>query len=174
MSLNALSVKRKTIISLIALVLIPIGYYISVYMSFSYKSQNFVYGGVLLLLSLFTLNMLWSKVLENLNYKRPIYLIPIVMMSVVIIIGLTMIRSSVLNIELNNFGKETTAKVIGFEKDYSLKGRRRDYATIQYQINKKVVTQRTENYSNEYRQNQTLNLLVSNRNPEMFKIIKSK
>ena len=172
MSLITISKKNKIIVSIIALILIFVGYYLAIYKSFSYQSNNDTIGNVIMLISIGLFPMLWLNINENSKWKKYIYIVPMIIIGIVIIIVTIAKKKEYLEEEINKYGKNAVGKVIGFEVG---KGRsKRHYVTFEYEFENKQYIQRIENYDNEYVISQNLNLKISKRNPEMFKIIENK
>jgi branched-subunit amino acid transport protein AzlD len=171
MSLIKISKRNKIVVSVIATILIFVGYYLAIYKSFSYQSNNDTIGNVLMLISIGVFPMLWLNSSENFKWKKYVYVLPMVIVGIIIIIVTITKKKEYLDEEINKYGKNTVGKVIGFEVG---KGRSKTrYATFKYVFKKKQYVQRIENYDDEYKLNQILNVKISERNPEMFKIVKT-
>ncbi len=171
MSLITISKNNKILVSVIATILIFIGYYLAVYKSFSYQSNNDTIGNVMMLISISLFPMLWLNINENSKWKKYVYVLPMVIIGIIIIIVTIAKKKEYLEEEINKYGKNAVGKVIGFEVG---KGRsKRHYVTFKYEFENKQFIQRFENYYDEYELNQNLNLKISKRNPEMFKIIET-
>jgi hypothetical protein len=171
MSLITISKKNKILVSLIAIFLIFIGYYLAVYKSFGYQSNNDTIGNVMILISIGIIPMLWLNINKNSKWKKYIYILPMVIIGIIIIIVTLAKKKKYLEEEINKYGKNAIGKVIGFEVG---KGRsKRHYVTFKYEFENKQYIQRIENYDDEYEINQNLNLKISKRNPEMFKLIET-
>jgi hypothetical protein len=172
MALINISKRNKIIVSVIATILIFIGYYLAIYKSFKYQSSNETIGNVMMLISIGLFPMLWLNVAENSKWKKYVYVAPMVVVGIVLIVFNMTKKKEYLEEELDKYGMATEGKVIGFE----VKHRRRsktDYATFIYQFENQQYKQRIKNYDNEYKLNQNLKLKISKRNPEMFKIIET-
>ena len=70
MSLITISKNNKILVSVIATILIFIGYYLAVYKSFSYQSNNDTIGNVMMLISISLFPMLWLNINENSKWKK--------------------------------------------------------------------------------------------------------
>ena len=172
MTLIKISKRNKIIVSVIAIILIFTGYYLAVYNSFKYQSSNQTIGNVIMLISISLFPMLWLNVAENSKWKKYVYVAPMVVLGIIIIVFNMAKKNDYLEKELNQYGIATEGKVIGFEVEYSRRSKT-DYATFKYEFESKKYRQRIENYDNEYKLNQNLQLKISKVNPEMFKIIEN-
>ena len=172
MTLINISKRKKIIVSIIAFFFIFLGYYLAVYKSFSYQSNNQTIGNVLMIISIIIFPMLWYDAGENPSVKSKIFLIPNVFIAIGIVIGVISLRDNYLKNEINNYGTKVIGKVSGFEIETHRRGKT-DYATFIYEFENKRFVQRIENYDNEYKLNQNLNIKISKRNPEMFEIIEN-
>lgn len=170
MALIKISKKNKIIVSVVATILIFTGYYLVVYKSFNYQSSNQTIGNVMMLISISLFPMLWLDVAENSKWKKYVYVAPMVVIGIILIVFNMIKKNEYLKEELDKYGIEIEGKVIGFEVEHRRRSKT-DYATFKYQFENKQYKQRIENYDNEYNLNQNLNLKISKRNPEMFKII---
>ena len=171
MSLIKISKRNKIVVSVIATILIFVGYYIAIYKSFSYQSSNQTIGNAMMLISISLFPMLWLNVAENSKWKKYVYVAPMVVIGIIIVILTIAKKKEYLEEEINKYGKNTLGKVIGFEVG---KGRSNThYATFKYVFENKQYIQRIENYDDEYTINQNLQLKISKVNPEMFKIIEN-
>jgi hypothetical protein len=171
MTLINISKRNKIIVSVFATILIFTGYYLAIYKSFSYQSSNQTIGNVMMLISIGLFPMLWLNVAENSKWKKYVYVAPMVVIGIIIVILTIAQKKEYLEEELNKYGNKALGKVIGFEVG---KGRSKtNYATFKYMFENEHYIQRIENYDDEYKINQNLNLLISKRNPEMFKIIET-
>ena len=61
MSLITISKNNKILVSVIATILIFIGYYLAVYKSFNYQSNNDTIGNVMMLISISLFLNLWGR-----------------------------------------------------------------------------------------------------------------
>ena len=165
MTLINISKRKKLIVSIIAVFLIFLGYYLAVYKSFNYQSSNQTIGNVLMIISIIIFPMLWYDGGENPTSKSKKFLIPNVIIAIGIIVGVISLRNNYLTNELNNYGTKVIGKVSGFEIETQRSGKT-DYATFKYEFENKHYLQRIENYDNEYKLNQNLNIKISKRNPE--------
>ena len=171
MSLIKILKRNKIVVSVIATILIFTGYYLAIYKSFSYQSNNDTIGNVMMLISISLFPMLWLNIYENSKWKKYIYIVPMVIIGIIITIVTIVKKKEYLEEEINKYGKNAVGKVIGFEVG---KGRsKRHYATFKYEFENKQYIQRIDNYDDEYVINQILNLKISKRNPEIFKIIET-
>ena len=168
MSLIKISKRNKIIVSIIAAVCIFIGYYLSVFKSFNYQSNNDTIGNVLTIISVGLFPMLWLNIADNSKWKKYAYVAPMVIFGCILVFVTIAKKKEYLENELNKYGKNAVGKVIGFEVG---KGRSKThYATFKYEFEKKQYIQRIADYDDEYKINQILNLKISQRNPEMFAI----
>jgi uncharacterized membrane protein len=174
MSLITISKSNKIIVSIIATVLIFVGYYLSVYKSFSYQSKNDTIGNVMMIISIGLFPMLWLNIAENSKWKKYAYVMPMVIIGCVLVFVMITKKKEYLEEELNKYGQVVVGKVIGFEVEHTRRSKF-DYATFkyEYEYENKQFIQKTENFDSEYRIDQILNLKISKRNPEMFKIIET-
>ena len=171
MSLIKISKRNKIAVSVIAIILIFVGYYLAIYKSFGYKSNNDTIGNVMMLISIGSFPMLWLNLLENSKGEKYQFVVPMVIVSMILIFVTMKKKEEYLEEEINNYGINANGNVIGFEIG---KGRSRThYATFKYEFENKQYIQRIENYDDEYKINQNLNLKISKKNPEMFKIIEN-
>jgi heme/copper-type cytochrome/quinol oxidase subunit 4 len=173
MSLIKISKRNKIIVSVIATFLIFIGYYLAIYKSFSYQSNNDTIGNVMMIISIGLFPMLWLNIAENSKWKKYAYVAPMVIISIVLIIMMIAKKKEYLEKELKEYGKDVVGRVTGFEVEHHRRSKT-DYATFKYEFENKQYIQRIENYDYEYKINQNLNLKISKRNPEMFKIIETR
>lgn len=173
MSLIKTSKKNKIIVSVLALLLIIFGYYLAIYKSFSYQSSNQTIGNVMILSCISLFPMLWLNISENSRWKKYIYVIPMVIIGSGIAIGIMIKRKNYLKEELNKYGINTAGIVTGFEVEHHRRSKT-DYATFKYEFENRQFIQRIENYDDEYKLNQSLNIRISKRSPEMFEIIENK
>ncbi|WOC52607.1 hypothetical protein BPO_1960 [Bergeyella porcorum] len=166
MYLINISKKSKYIFSIILVILIGVGYYISVYKSYKYQSNNDTIGGIFILLGLFFLYFFWFRWRE----KKSFILLGVI--SIFTIIFLFIQRINYIDKELNKHGVIVKAVVIDFETDrYSRK--KREYATFKYQFQNKVYIQRVEYFEkDEYRLHQWFDVKISKNKPEIFDIPK--
>lgn len=171
MSLINISKKYKIVVSVFATVLIFIGYYLSVYKSFNYQSNNDSYGNVLMIISIGMFPMLWLNISRHPQWEKYATIIPMVVFSFIIILGLSAKRKEYLEIELYKYGTNSIGIVTGFEIETHRRGKQTDYATFKYELRSKQFIQRVENYEGQFKLHQNLNLKISKRNPEMFKIL---
>ena len=173
MSLITISKRNKIIVSIIAIFLIFVGYYLSIYKSFSYQSSNDTYGNVMMIISISLFPMLWLNIGKNSKWEKFATIAPMVIISFVLIIGMGIKRDEYLENELNKNGTNSIGVITGFEIETHRRGRQTDYATFKYEFEHKQLIQRIENYDNEYKLNQNLKLKISKNNPEMFKILEN-
>lgn len=173
MSLITISKRNKIIVSIVATILIFVGYYLSVYNSFSYQSNNDITGNVMMIISISLFPMLWLNIGKNSKWEKFATIAPMVIISIFLIIVMISKKNEYLEDELNKYGTNTIGKVTGFEIE-THKSSKTDYATFKYEFENKQFIQRIENYDNEYELNQNLNIKISKINPEMFKIIETK
>ena len=168
MSLITISKRNKIIVSIIATVGIFFGYYITVFKSFNYQSNNDTIGNVLTIISVGLFPMLWLNIAENSKWKKYAYVLPMVIFGCILVFVTIAKKKEYLEDELNKYGQNAAGKVIGFEIG---KGRSKThYATFKYEFENKQYIQRITDYDDEYKINQILNLKISKRNPEMFAI----
>ena len=172
MSLIKISKRNKIVVSVIATILIFVGYYLAIYKSFSYQSNNDTIGNAMMIISIGLFPMLWLNIAENSKWKKYAYVAPMVIISIILIILMMAKKKEYLEEELKKYGINANGKVIGFEVE-NHRSSKTDYATFKYEYENKQYTQRIENYDDEYKINQNLNLKISKRNPEMFKIIET-
>ena len=170
MTLITISKRNKIIVSVIAIVLIIIGYYLSVYKSFGYQSNNDTTGNVLMLISIGLFPMLWLNIADNSKWKKYVYVVPMVIVGCILVFVVMAKKREYLEEELSKYGQVAVGKVIGFEVEHTRRSTF-DYATFKYEYQSKQFIQKTENFDNEYKIDQILNLKISKRKPEMFKII---
>lgn len=173
MSLIKTSKRNKIIVSILALLLIFFGYYLAIYKSFNYQSSNQTIGGVMILTCISLFPMLWLNISKNPRWKKYVYTIPIVIIGSGIVIGIMIKRKNHLKEELNKYGINTVGIVTGYEVEHHRRNKT-DYATFKYEFENKQFIQRIENYDDEYKLNQSLNIRISKRSPEMFEIIENK
>ena len=168
MSLITISKRNKIIVSIIATVGIFFGYYLTVFKSFNYQSNNDTIGNVLTIISVGLFPMLWLNIAENSKWKKYAYVAPMVIFGCILVFVTIAKKKEYLEHELNKYGKNAVGKVIGFEVG---KGRSKThYATLKYAFENKQYIQRIADYDDAYKINQILNLKISQRNPEMFAI----
>ena len=172
MSLITISKRNKVIVSILATILIFVGYYLAIYKSFSYQSNNDTIGNVMMLISISLFPMLWLNIAENSKWKKYVYVVPMVIIGIILVIVMIAKKKEYLEGELSKYGNDIVGKVIGFEVENHRRSKT-DYATFKYEFENKQFIQRIENYDNEYELNQNLKLKISKRNPEMFKIIET-
>jgi hypothetical protein len=171
MSLITISKRNKVIVSIIAIILIFVGYYLAIYKSFSYQSNNHTIGNVMILISISIFPMLWLNITEKSKWRKYVYVAPMVIIGVILVFVMIAKKKEYLEVEISKYGNDAIGKVIGFEVG---KGRsKRHYVTFKYEFENKQFIQRFENYYNDYKLNQNLSLKISKRNPEMFKIIET-
>lgn len=173
MSLIKISKRNKVVVSLIATILIFVGYYLSIYKSFGYQSNNETIGNVMMIISIIVFPMLWLNNTENSKWKKYVYVVPMVIISIVLIILMIGKKKEYLEEELNKYGQDAIGKVIGFEVEHHRRSKT-DYATFKYEFENKQFIQRIQNRDNEYKLNQKLDLKISKRDPEMFKVLVDK
>ena len=172
MSLITISKRNKIIVSIIATILIFVGYYLSVYKSFSYQSKNDTIGNVMMIISIGLFPMLWLNIAENSKWKKYAYVAPMVIIGCILVFVMIAKKKEYLEEELNKYGQVAIGKVIGFQVEHTRRSKF-DYATFKYEYENKQFIQKTENFDNEYKIGQILNLKISKRNPEMFKIVET-
>ncbi|MCL9771046.1 hypothetical protein NAT47_11530 [Flavobacterium sp. HXWNR69] len=172
MSLIKISKRNKIIVSLIATILIFVGYYLAIYKSFSYQSNNDTIGNIMMIISIGLFPMLWLNISENSKWKKYVYVIPMVIVGIIIVIVTITKKKEYLEKELDKYGQKAVGKIIGFEVEHTRRSKF-EYATFKYKYKNKQFIQKTENFDNEYKIDQILNLKISKRNPEMFKIIET-
>lgn len=172
MSLIKISKRNKIIVSVIATILFFVGYYLSVYKSFSYQSSNDSTGNAMMIISIGIFPMLWLNIAENSKWKKYVYVVPMVIISCILVFVMIAKKKEYLEDELNKYGQVAVGKVIGFEVEHTRRSKF-EYATFKYEYENKQFIQKTENFDNEYKIDQILNLKISKRNPEMFKIIET-
>ncbi|WP_264565065.1 hypothetical protein [Flavobacterium sp. N3904] len=85
-----------------------------------------------------------------------------VVISIIIIIGISIKRENYLEGELNKNGINRIGKVTGFEIEHYRRSKT-DYAIFKYEFENKQFIQRIENYDNEYKLNQNLCLTKKSR-----------
>lgn len=170
MTIITISKNKKIIVSITAIFLFCLGYYLSVYDSFAYQSNNFTIGSLMMATSFFAFPVLWLDLGENPKSKNYTIIIPTIIFLFCIIFLLTNNKKKYLVEELNKYGIIATAKVTGSEFENHKSGRKY-FATFKYKTNGKEFVQRIENYKEEYKEGEILKILVSKRNPEMFEIV---
>jgi hypothetical protein len=176
MNLNGLSRKTKVIVSALGVIAFVIGFYVSVFNSFGYQSNNEAIGLTCMLLSLLVYPILWPDLLLKIQWKASVLMKTLVITGggMVLVISFVFmiyyLRENYLQSELNKHGIQTTAIVTGFEYESRRSGKV-EYATIQYASGNKTITQRVTNYSGTYHINQKLSIYYSRNNPEMFEVI---
>jgi hypothetical protein len=161
----------KTIFTILAILLIFIGYYISVYKSFSYQSNNQAIGAVIIIICISLIPIIWSGIRIISNWKKYLYAILMTPIAFIVIFITIESKKNHLKNELLQNGINRKGEVIGFEIE-SRKGRKTKYAKISYEFQNKKLIQRIENKNNEYKLNQKLILNISKLHPEMFEIVK--
>ena len=72
--------------------------------------------------------------------------------------------------QLSKFGTTTFGKVIGFETEYKRSGTTH-YATLEYNFDNETYNQKIKNNDNSYSINDSVNLLISSKDPELFKLL---
>jgi hypothetical protein len=113
--------------------------------------------------------MLWLNISLEDRSRRNLYVFPMVVISMLILLLIYFKQQEVLEEEIKSYGLTTYGKVIGFEVGF---GRSRTkYATFTYTFENKQYIHRIKNYNKQYHLNQSLTLLISKRNPEIFKIM---
>ena len=75
MSLIKISKRNKIVVSVIATILIFVGYYLAIYKSFSYQSNNDTIGNVMMIISMGLFPMLWLNIADNSKWKKYAYII---------------------------------------------------------------------------------------------------
>ena len=173
MNFIKLSKRDKILVSVIATIIIFVGYYLAIYKSFSYQSKKFMIGNVMMLISLSLFPMLWLNIAEYSKKKIYVYIVaPLVFIGFISVFVTIAKKIEYLEEELNKHGINVVGKVIGFEVERHRRTKT-EHATFKYEFENKQFIQRIENYDDEYKLNQNLNLKISKRNPEMFKIIEA-
>ena len=169
MTLITISKKNKVLVSIVALLLTGLGYYLAVYKSFGYKSDHDIIGSVMIIVSLGIIEMMWLDV-SNYSNKQTVHVAILTFIGLITIIGTMMLKQNYVSSELSKNGIDATATVVGFEAD---KGGRttRKYAQIQYKCNNNQILQRVEYFDDKYKLNQDLKVRVSKSNPNLFEII---
>jgi len=169
MTFITISKRNKILVSVIGVISILVGYYLAVYKSFSYGSKNDIIGSVIIIFCFAIIEMMWLN-MDRYSNKNTFQVTLLTIVGVIVIIGMMFLRNNYLESELSRNGINTIGTVVGFEADRS--GRTtRNYAQIKYEYSKNQILQRVEYFDNKYKLNQTLKIIVSKREPEMFKII---
>jgi hypothetical protein len=86
-----------------------------------------------------------------------------------ILIGTSTIQLLYEENQLSKFGTTTFGKVIGFESEYKRSGTTH-YATLEYNFGNETYNQKIENNNNSYNINDSVKLLISCKDPELFKL----
>jgi uncharacterized protein YneF (UPF0154 family) len=169
MTLIKIPKKNKIITSIVLLVFIVIGFYLSVYKSYMYESNNDSTGFVLCYVSLLVLPMLWFEYEVISKIIKILFIAFSLLVAVFLfwLIGST--KTKYENSELKKNGVFTKAKIFDL---IIVKGRRSktEYAIFKYTFENKEFLQRVMNFDETYKIDQILNLKISSKNPEMFEI----
>ena len=120
-----------------------------------FKSINHLNTRKSLSISIFP--MLWINIAQNSKFKKYVYITPMVIISIILIIAIGIKKNYYLEEELNRNGINITGKVIGFETEHHRRSTT-DYARFNYEFENKEYIQRIENYDQEYKLSQNLNL----------------
>jgi hypothetical protein len=169
-------VDNKLIISILSVAGLVSGYFLSVYYSFGYKSGNYVIGLIIMFVSIMSFPKFRSLYTREVKIKAPVLIITLSLIGLTIVMFLLLMvvtyytKQNYLRSELTKNGIKTTAVVTGFEYE-SLKTSEIEYATIQYEYENNIITQRIEIYKNIYKIDQTIPIRFSSEHPEMFEII---
>ncbi|MEO9257748.1 MAG: hypothetical protein ABI207_05160 [Crocinitomicaceae bacterium] len=154
------------------------GFRLSVYNSFGYnQSYNYMFGAVLSIgSSAFFLIYVFDLAdrLKN-NSDSKVLAIPFAIIMILYLFVLDHYSDKYIHDELKSYGKYTVAKVIDFETVLAL-GRgshNQHYATIEYYYGKKRIIQKVSNEDDEYEMNQSVKIIFSKEEPEMFMIIEA-
>lgn len=164
MYLIRISKKNKIIFSIVLGILMAVGYYLAVYQSFRYQSENQTIGGVMLLSGICFLTMIWFR------WRKFWSMFAMIFVSILLIFLILQHKKYYIADELKKNGVQVKAKVIGFEEKKSRRSTT-PFATFEYEFQNKKYRQRIENYDDEYKQNQILNLKISSEKPEIFEIL---
>jgi cell division protein FtsL len=171
MGLTNITKRNKIIIAAVLVVLAVIGYYLAVYQSFAYQSNNNTIGNGIISFSIIAIQMLWLNISDDSKWRKFLSFSAVVVSLIVIFVITFNQQEQYLEEELQNYGVNSIGTVIGFEVETHRRSPDTQYATFNYRFENKVLIQRVENYDNEYSLNQKLNLKISKRHPEMFKIM---
>jgi len=177
MNIASLSKAKRILLSVFALILLLPGYYLAVYQSFGYQSNNLEIGLTVIFISLLFISILWLNAKDYTNQKpNPAKLIFIIVGAGMGVISIVLIvdyaKENYLRHELYKNGIKTTAVVVDFEYE-TIKSSEIAYATIKYKLGSQEVIQRFKTFNSRYSIGQTLPVNISTSNPEMFEIIES-
>ena len=121
------------------------------------------------MISIAIIEMMWLN-MDRYTNKNTFQVTLLTIIGVIVIFGTMMLRNNYVEMELSRNGVFTTGTVVGFETDGS--GRTTEnYAQIKYSYNSNQVLQRVQYFDDKYKLGQTLNIIVSKRNPDIFRII---
>jgi multisubunit Na+/H+ antiporter MnhG subunit len=168
MSLIKTSKRNKLLVSLALLSIIAIGYYLSVYNAYSYKSSNDTTGSAIVIIGLMIYPMLWLD-MEKTKTQKVLRTVLMVVISITAIVMLMILRGNYESSVINANPVITQAHIVGFETEKSLKGKKTEYAVFSYTLENKEFRQRI--YDDNYTKGQTLKIRFSREYPEMYEVI---
>jgi len=169
MSLIKTSPKNKILISIALLPIIAVGYYLSVYQAYIYKSSNGTTGAAMVVISLMIYPMLWLN-MEKTRTQKNLLTGIMVLISLTAIIMLMVLRESYEDRIINSNPVISEAHITALETERSWKGRRTDYAIFTYFFKKRKINQRI--YDSNYSIGQVLKIRFSSEYPEMVEVLK--
>lgn len=164
-----ISTKNKIEIEFILAILSIVGYYLVIYKSFGYRSNNEVVGILMINFSVFILSLFYFNFTEATKNGERLYIGFMVVLVITLTIIIQVNKRRYVENQLNKFGTNVTARVINFEVEHQRR-RKRKYVVFEYYFENKKYTQRIEDYDKKFQLQQALKIRISRKNPEMFSL----
>ncbi|MBK8805146.1 MAG: hypothetical protein IPO21_00280 [Bacteroidales bacterium] len=165
--------KVKNIWTIIWILDIIAGFYLFVFESYRYQSNNVGYGLVMLAIGFTAIQYMWFELLPYSKWNRAANVLPMFIVFIPLIFGMIRLQKNFLNKQIKEYGIITYGQVIDFETSES-KGHVSHYATIKYRFEDKDIIQRVKNDDNFYQKYDSLKIKCSSKKPEIFAIIRFK
>jgi uncharacterized membrane protein len=168
-----ISKNKRPIVTVVSTAIIFLGYYLAVYQSFGYQSNNGNFGRAIMILSMFSCAFLWVGVDYSKKWQVIRFVLVIVAILISVIILTLLQRDKYLESELMENGETISATIIGFETEEGRKNLKTNYVTISYEYRAMRYRQRFIKHHDNFEMGQNLEITISKRNPEMFKLSES-
>lgn len=129
-------------------------------------------SSVLLLLSVIGVQIGYLRIRERRWWHKWINTAVAIALCVSVFSGAYVLQSMYRSYQLSRFGTTAFAKVIGFESEYRRNGSA-NYATLQYDFENEIYNQKTENDDGFYQLDDSVKILFSKKDPELFEVVLS-